>query len=157
MDKKIVRSLRLDNYEKKWEIDRTIDRSKRLTKSKWTPVIYCEFLYFLQSAVPTNSKDWGEPPKDVDWCQQPAMQLEHEAMAGAPPVRSARPIQIRPLTGHCAPLPPPRSILQNQGKTWVLPVLPLMTLLHGMKKWGNKKWKNHETLLCMCMWTTPRT
>ena len=87
---------------KKWEID----RSKRLTKSTWTTLIYCEFLYFLQSAVPTNSKDWGEPPKDVDWCQQPAMQLS-----------------MRP---------------------WY-------------EKMGEQEMKNHETLLCMCMWTTPRT
>ena len=68
--------------------------------------LYCEFLYFLQSTVPTNSKDWGEPPKDVDWCQQPAMQLS-----------------MRP---------------------WY-------------EKMGEQEMKNHETLLCMCMWTTPRT
>ena len=46
--------------------------------------------------------------------------------AGAPPARRAHPDEVKPL-------PPPRSILQNQGKTVVLPVLPAMAPLVSLE------------------------
>ena len=54
----------------------------------------------------------------------------YNAASGAPPARGSHPSQIRPLQ-HRGKLPllPPRSILQNPGKTAVLPVLPPMAPL----------------------------
>ena len=43
-----------------------------------------------------------------------------------------------PYQGSAAPLPPPHFILQNQGKTVVVPVLPPMTPL---------LWKTHSDTL----------
>ena len=72
-------------------------------------------------------------------------------MTGAPTARRAGPSQIRLLLHDSAaslPLPPLHSILQNQGKTAVLPVLPTMVPL-------DDNYEKYFSEICQCAAVKP--